>query len=190
MSNRTRRFYDILAPFYAIIGLFLKKGIQRLEDQLMEGDHRQILDIGLGCSPGYLKKNFGKVVGVDISAKMIRRKSSLYHSIYHQDVMGMKDIEVYDAVVACYVVSVIPTEALMEAILRMLRPQGKLYIVNHFTPQNFLGKIEKLLSGLASWFHFRLYFKPSMIPMDGFTIVHQEKIGWLNSYETLVLQKS
>lgn len=102
----------------------------------------------------------------------------------------MKGTEIYDAAVACYVVSVIPVEALMEVMHRVLKPQGKLYIVNHFTPRNFLGKIEKLLSVPALWFHFRLYFNPSMIPMDGFKIVHQEKIGWLNSYETIVLQKT
>ncbi|MBX9450137.1 MAG: class I SAM-dependent methyltransferase [Taibaiella sp.] len=175
MNNSTRKFYDILAPFYTIIGFFLKNGIRKLEVLLSKENHQRILDIGLGCSAGYLKKNFGKVTGVDISANMIRRKSSLYQCIYHQDVVEMEGAEIYDAAVACYVVSVMPIEAFMETMYRILKPQGKLYIVNHFTPRNFLGKIEKLLSGPASWFHFRLYFNPSMIPMDGFRIVHQEK---------------
>jgi len=62
----------------------------------------------------------------------------------------------FDKVVAMYVVSVVARPArLLEELHRVCRPDGEIFIVNHFHSDNrILGGIEKALSGFSSTLGF------------------------------------
>ena len=65
----------------------------------------------------------------------------------------------FDKVVAMYVVSVVPRPAkLLEELHRVCRPDGEIFIVNHFQSENpIMGRPERALAG----FHRRSASTPT-----------------------------
>jgi phosphatidylethanolamine/phosphatidyl-N-methylethanolamine N-methyltransferase len=62
----------------------------------------------------------------------------------------------FDKVVAMYVVSVVPRPGkLLEELHRVCRPDGDIFIVNHFQSENpIVGSLERALAGFSSQIGF------------------------------------
>jgi phosphatidylethanolamine/phosphatidyl-N-methylethanolamine N-methyltransferase len=66
----------------------------------------------------------------------------------------------YDYVTLCHVLSVTadPIRMLAEAY-RVLRPGGRLFVLNHETPTNAWRHMDNILIPLAGWLRFRSWFR-------------------------------
>jgi len=62
----------------------------------------------------------------------------------------------FDKVVAMYVVSVVPRPAkLLEELHRVCRPDGEIFLVNHFQSENrVMGAVERVLGNVSSQIGF------------------------------------
>ncbi|BBA35599.1 phosphatidylethanolamine N-methyltransferase [Methylocaldum marinum] len=130
----------------------------------------KILEVGVGTgiSLGYYRKEH-EVHGIDISPDMLERaqqrvaKGNLTQ-VSSLRIMDARDLEFpdnnFDAVVAAYVMSVVPDpEKVIREIERVCKPGGDVIIVNHFAAEKgFRRDIEKFLAPLSN----KLGWRPDM----------------------------
>lgn len=158
------RFYDRFAVFYPCVDWCLsrpRRTLGRLIEQCLPGD---LLEIGVGT--GSNLKHFARhrVVGIDVSERMLAQararnldgRATLLamdgHDLQFED-------QRFDWVILSHVIAVAaqPDRVLAEAA-RVLRPQGRLFVLNHFTPDHVLGRLDRWADRFSGWFHFRAYF--------------------------------
>jgi phosphatidylethanolamine/phosphatidyl-N-methylethanolamine N-methyltransferase len=158
--RRYARVYD------AVFGPVLQPGrkalLERLE--LKPGDRVLEVGVGTGLSLPLYPRNV-RITGIDVSAEMLekararvaQRRLQNVDALLEMDAeeMGFPDAS-FDKVVAMYVVSVVPRPAkLLEELHRVCRPDGEIFIVNHFQSENrFVGAIERALAGFSSQIGF------------------------------------
>ena len=165
-SRQTRRAYAVYAPFYdRVFGRVLQQGrrsaIQHLS--LLEGG--RLLEVGVGTGlmlPLY--PSHWTVVGVDVSPEMLSVAWSRVRSLGLRNVqlsqmdgasMSFPD-DTFDAVVAAYVVTAAPDHsALLDEMVRVCRPGGRLLIINHFRQSGVRGVADRMLSPLLRYAGFR-----------------------------------
>lgn len=130
----------------------------------------KILEVGVGTgiSLSYYRKEH-EVHGIDISPDMLERaqqrvaKGNLSH-VSSLRIMDARELEfsdnTFDAVVAAYVMSVVPDpEKVIREIERVCKPGGDVIIVNHFAAEKgFRRDIEKFLAPLSN----KLGWRPDM----------------------------
>lgn len=131
---------------------------------------RKILEVGVGTgiSLAYYRKEH-QVHGIDISPHMLARAQKrvsgkkLGH-VSGLDIMDARKMhfpdESFDAVVAAYVMSVVPEpEKVIREIERVCKPGGDVIIVNHFAAdRGFRRRFEAMLAPLSN----RLGWRPDM----------------------------
>ncbi len=141
--GRIDRQYDIWSKVYdRVFTRMLQPRLERAvtEMNLKKGD--KVLDVGVGtglslpCFPPCVS-----VVGLDISYGMLQRaKSKINHtnlnnvSLVQGDAMNLPfAAHTFDHVFISHMISVVPNPtATLEWAARVVKPQGKIVIVNHF----------------------------------------------------------
>jgi phosphatidylethanolamine/phosphatidyl-N-methylethanolamine N-methyltransferase len=131
---------------------------------------QRILEVGVGTglSLPYFRKD-SEVTGIDVSAEMLdkarrrvaRRKLAHVKELIEMDAEEMSfEDNSFDAVLALYVASVVPSPARFAAEMRRVcRPGGTIVIVNHFASENGLMRVvEKWLAPLAGFIGFHADF--------------------------------
>jgi phosphatidylethanolamine/phosphatidyl-N-methylethanolamine N-methyltransferase len=154
------RLYSFYSPFYDyVFGLLLGPGRRRAFNFLKHHRDMKILEVGVG--PGstldYYPPN-SQVVGIDISAPMIRRARRKASSLnsgnrYEFHVMDACNLEFpdnsFDLVMAAYLITTVsdPQQVCRE-MLRVVKPGGQIIAVNHSRCQNgsHLGRLEDILA--------------------------------------------
>ena len=138
--------YARWAPVYDLVfGAVFKRGrmasIAAAERHVgVGGGH--ILEVGVGTGIsllGYKRSN--RIVGIDISAPMLRRAQERVaehglHNVETLAVMDAKHLAVpdasFDVVVAQYVITAVPDpEATLDEFVRVLKPGGEIILINH-----------------------------------------------------------
>ncbi|MFO1417790.1 MAG: class I SAM-dependent methyltransferase [Methylotetracoccus sp.] len=124
--------------------------------------------VGTGISLNYYRREH-QVHGIDISPHMLEKarrrvsKKRLGH-VTRLEIMDARDIrypdESFDAVVAAYVMSVVPEPArVIQEMERVCKPGGDVVIVNHFAAgKGFRRNFETLLAPLSN----KLGWRPDM----------------------------
>ena len=136
---------------------------------------QRILEVGVGTglSLPYFRPD-SRVTGIDVSAEMLekarRRTARLaLDQVEGLHVMDAENLEFddnsFDAVLALYVASVVPSPARFAAEMRRVCiPGGTIVVVNHFTSDNLLLRLmEKRLAHVARHIGFHADF-----PFDRF----------------------
>jgi phosphatidylethanolamine/phosphatidyl-N-methylethanolamine N-methyltransferase len=136
---------------------------------------QRILEVGVGTglSLPYFRRD-SHVTGVDISAEMLAKAERRVErqKLAHVDALHVMDAEhlefednSFDAVLALYVASVVPSPAHFAAEMRRVCiPGGTIVLVNHFTSENWaLRFMERRLAHLARHIGFHADF-----PLDAF----------------------
>ena len=136
---------------------------------------QRILEVGVGTglSLPFFRRD-SHVTGVDISAEMLAKAERRVErqKLAHVDALHIMDAEhlefednSFDAVLALYVASVVPSPARFAAEMRRVCiPGGTIVLVNHFTSENWaLRWMEKRLARLARHIGFHADF-----PLDAF----------------------
>ena len=111
-----------------------------------------------------------RITGIDVSREMLEKARSRVARARLQNVDALLEMDAeqmdfpdasFDKVVAMYVVSVVERPGkLLEELHRVCKPDGEIFIVNHFQSENrIIGGIEKALSGFSSTLGFHPDFK-------------------------------
>jgi phosphatidylethanolamine/phosphatidyl-N-methylethanolamine N-methyltransferase len=158
--RRYARIYDM------VFGAVLQPGRKAVLDALALKPGDRVLEVGVGTGlslPLYPKSV--RITGIDVSREMLERarlrvaraRLANIEALLEMDaeVMAFPDAS-FDKVVAMYVVSVVPRPAkLLEELHRVCRPNGEIFIVNHFHSENrFVGAFERALAGFSSQIGF------------------------------------
>ncbi len=126
-----------------------------------------ILEVGVGTGLSLpLYPDDVKVTGIDVSAEMLTKAHERVEQegLAHVDAVLEMDAEQmrfsdnsFDKVVAMYVVSVVPDPVqLVKEMARVCKPDGDIFIANHFRSNNPLLKLaENFLSPLSKLAGFR-----------------------------------
>lgn len=161
--RRMAHSYDRL--FGAIFEPGRKLVVDRMNCQ--PGDH--ILEVGVGTGlslPHYPPQS--EVIGIDISPDMLAqaRKRVTEENLRNVRLQVMDAQKLtfpdhsFDKVTAMYVASVVPDpQAMVAEMKRVCKPDGDLFIVNHFSHANaIIHAFERLVSPLSKLIGFRPVF--------------------------------
>lgn len=196
MSVNIASFYNILAPFYFIIDWFFikqKKKVIKIINILPAGE---LLDIGIGT--GSLTQHIQKhtITGIDASTRMLKfakKKLKKNTPLYKMDASEIQfDNDSFDYTLLTHVLSTTetPQQILNEAI-RVTKKNGKIFILNHFTPKNHLRHMDQLFNPIAAYFKFQSYFNQSELePINKATMIESISFGPFNYYQLIILKKN
>ena len=159
-----RAAYRRYAKVYdATFGAVFASGRSRILSQINRRGGQRILEVGVGTGlslPGYRTDN--TVVGIDLSPEMLAIAQDRVARAGLANVEGLFEMDAesldfpdasFDTVVAMYVITVVPNpEKAMSELRRVCKPNGDIYVLNHFIDENegFLRSAEKLLARFSS----------------------------------------
>ncbi len=97
----------------------------------------------------------------------------------------------FDYVVLLHVIAVADNpDQLVQEAFRVLKPQGKLFILNHVTPVNWLQYVDKAFQLLSGLLHFKSIFYLSQIAAMGrFKLLQQLDLKPWGYFEIYIYQK-
>jgi phosphatidylethanolamine/phosphatidyl-N-methylethanolamine N-methyltransferase len=158
--RRYARIYDVI--FGAVLQPGRRAVLEALE--LRPGDRVLEVGVGTGISLPLYPRDV-RITGIDVSREMLekararvaRARLSNVEALVEMDAEAMAFPDAsFDKVVAMYVVSVVPQPAkLLEELHRVCRPDGEIFIVNHFQSENpIMGRLERALAGFSSQIGF------------------------------------
>jgi phosphatidylethanolamine/phosphatidyl-N-methylethanolamine N-methyltransferase len=158
--RRYARVYDM------VFGAVLQPGRKAVLDALKLKPGDRVLEVGVGTGislPLYPREV--RITGIDISREMLERararvaraKLTNVEALLEMDAEAMSFPDAsFDKVVAMYVVSVVPRPAkLLEELHRICRPDGEIFLVNHFGSENrVMGAVERVLGSVSAQIGF------------------------------------
>lgn len=194
--ERTSRFYNTIYQIYPVIDFFFLKQKKMLASIINDFPCGNLLEVGIGNGsilPLYKKHT---ISGIDLSIKMLsiakRRKTSVPVHLFLMDAEEMKfRNDMFDYIVINHTLSVLKDpELILNNCYRVLKPSGKLIILNHFTPNNLLALIDILSIPLSRLLHFKSYFPISKIKaLYQFRLLYKKMSKPLGYYQIIVLEK-
>jgi phosphatidylethanolamine/phosphatidyl-N-methylethanolamine N-methyltransferase len=158
--RRYARIYDV------VFGAVLQPGRRAVLEALKLRPGDRVLEVGVGTGISLpLYPRDVRITGIDVSREMLERARARVARARLPNVEALLEMDAeamafpdasFDKVVAMYVVSVVPRPAkLLEELHRICRPDGEIFIVNHFHSDNrILGALEKALAGFSSQLGF------------------------------------
>ena len=172
----TIRTYRLFSGSYDIVfGPVFHPGRKEAVRIANDRPGQRILEVGVGTglSLPYFRSD-SHLTGIDISTEMLdkARRRVEQKRLAHVEGLHVMDAEhldfednSFDAVVALYVASVVPSPARLAAEMRRVCiPGGTIVLVNHFTSENWaLRFMEKRLAHVARHIGFHADF-----PLDSF----------------------
>lgn len=178
-----------------MIDCFFKRQKKRLIEELDNQQTGNLIDIGIGT--GSLSRLISKhhITGIDASSKMLDQAkkvlnpSSILH-IMDATALGFRDNS-FDYAVLSHVISTSKqSEKIISEAIRVLKIGGVLYILNHFTPNNWLKYIDLAFDPFSHFFCFKSYFRLEDInfPKE-LEILNTIKFGRYHYYQLLIFQK-
>lgn len=195
MKNRSEKFYDRFTFLYPAIDLFLKPQKRKFFDRINALPHGVLLEIGVGNGAHFKYYSRHHIIGIDTS------RSMLHHAFRHQTSnitlihMSGESLQFpsaqFDYVVMSHVVAVVDDrEKLMAEVYRVLKPNGKVFILNHFTPDNWLKYLDRIAGNFSGLLHFKSVFHPSHLNLAGFRLLSELNAGFFSYFKILVYEKN
>jgi phosphatidylethanolamine/phosphatidyl-N-methylethanolamine N-methyltransferase len=193
---KTPTFYNRFVFFYPLVDFFLKPQKQALFNEINHLPEGNLLEIGVGNGahlPLYRKH---RITGIDTSSGMLKMASS---RICNTDVQLLQmngealrfgDGQ-FDYVVLSHVLAVVDRpEQLLEEVCRVLKPNGCLFILNHFTPNNWLKHVDQAFGILSKSLHFQsVFYLRALTTLCRFTLVKEVRFGSASYFKLLIYQK-
>lgn len=196
MTSATASFYNRIAFMYPIIDVFLKPQKRNLVGEVNAYPPGRLLEIGVGT--GSHLRNYRKhsIVGIDISQTMLNYalRNNPDNAILLQ--MDGESLifgdETFDYVVLSHVLAVTANaDRLLEEVQRVLAPGGTLFILNHFTPKNWVRYIDNGFALFSRRFHFRSAFRvEDLSTLKSFKLMKDASVCPLSYFRLLVYTKS
>jgi len=195
VSKHTDNFYNRFSVLYPLVEMFLRPQKRKLFQEINNLQFGQLLEIGVGIGThlGFYKTH--KVIGIDTSFSMLEvaRKQRVQHIELIQmngESLSFKD-QSFDYVVLSHVIAVVENpEKLLEETYRVLKPNGKIFILNHFTPNNWLKYMDHCFQSVSKIFHFKSVFHiNSLTTIKRFTLLKELRFGRLSYFKLLIYNK-
>jgi phosphatidylethanolamine/phosphatidyl-N-methylethanolamine N-methyltransferase len=158
--RRYSRIYDV------VFGAVLQPGRRAVLEALKLKPGDRVLEVGVGTGISLpLYPRDVRITGIDVSHEMLERARARVARARLSNVEALLEMDAeamdfppasFDKVVAMYVVSVVPRpDKLLEELHRVCRPDGEIYIVNHFQSENrVVGALERALGTMSSQIGF------------------------------------
>jgi phosphatidylethanolamine/phosphatidyl-N-methylethanolamine N-methyltransferase len=200
----TKKIYDVHSLFYdATFGRLVKRRIERAINHLNIRPDDLILDLGIGTgvSLNYYPLDCGRVIGVDLSAGMLReaRKKIRERGLSRAAVFQANALQLpfadstFDHVFISHVITVVsdPYKLVQEA-QRVAKPGARIVIVNHFQSTNrFIALFEKWLCPLCTKLGWRSDLALNdLIRRTGVEVDYRYKLESIDLWETVVISNN
>lgn len=199
-EESTRKIYDVQSRVYdATFGRLVRTRIGRAIEHMNVQDGERVLDLGIGtgASLAFYPPHRGHIVGIDLSAGMLRecRKKivdrGLTASVFQADAMNLPFAEdSFDQVFISHVITVVsdPFRLIREA-QRVAKPGAKIVIVNHFQSSNrVIAFLEKIANPICTKIGWRSDLAlQDLLDRTGVTVDYRYKLRHIDLWETVVL---
>lgn len=195
MNKRTAGFYNQFSIFYPLVDVILKPQKRVLFNEINNLPEGKLLEIGVGNGAHLGRYIKHEVTGIDTSAAMLEtaRKNSLRDTMLMEmdgEALLFEDLT-FDYVVLSHVIAVVDDpERLLQEVHRVLKPQGRVLILNHFTPQNWLSYIDRGFGTIAKHLHFKSVFHlHDLRAIHRFTLEKEISIGMASYFKLMIYRK-
>ena len=186
--KRVSSFYDYT------FGKVFRPGQKKLVSMMECNSSDRVLEIGIGTGTSYsFYPEETSVVGIDISPDMLKKaenhikKSKLKNKrviMMNGEDLNFEDNS-FDKVVGMYVVSVTQNpDLLIKEMKRVCKPNGDIYLVNHFSfdTDNLIIKfLEKGLMPVSKYLGWRPYFPFS--EFNAYAKLNVQSISKINIFD-------
>jgi len=196
VSSQTDKFYNRFSVLYPLVDIFLKPQKTRLFREINNLPSGRLLEIGVGNGEHLELYKRHYVTGIDTSSKMLELAAR--QAGQHIQLLNMSGeqllfpAQAFDYVVLSHVIAVVGNpEKLLEEIHRVLKPGGKILILNHFTPDNWLKLIDRSFQKVSQKFHFRsVFYIHSLSAIQKFSLLKEIRFGRLSYFKLLIYGKA
>jgi len=196
VSKRTANFYNRFSFFYPLVDAFLKAHKRVLFHEINNLPYGKLLEIGVGNGKHLPMYKTHKITGIDTSLKMLATAGK--QQTEHIELLQMNgeallfEDEAFDYVILCHVIAVVVNpEKLLEETYRVLKPNGKIFILNHFTPHNWLRYVDYASQLISRTFHFKsVFFISSLAALKKFTLLKDISFGRYAYFKLLIYSKT
>ena len=159
MKSNTGQFYNLFYFVYPLVDLFFKPQKRELTRIIQNLPPGNLLELGIGKGSSLKQYHRHLITGIDISDKMLQHASK--HSSSNVQLLNMDaehldfDNHTFDYIIASHIVSTTkyPDKIISEAE-RVLKHNGRLFILNHFTPNNPIQYLDLVFSYISPLFHY------------------------------------
>ncbi|MBO9729751.1 MAG: methyltransferase domain-containing protein [Chitinophaga sp.] len=194
MSQTIADFYNRLYFLYPVVNYFLKRQKQVLFEEVNKIPAGKLLEIGVGTGSHLSLYKAHQVTGIDISTAMLDiaklADSNATLLLMNGEQLSFPDA-CFDYVVVAHVLAVTANpDQLLDEVYRVLKPAGKLFVLNHFTPDNPLKWIDWLSQPLCRLLHVRSFFHVEQIQgFRQFTLCSTTALGTGAYYKLFIFHK-
>jgi phosphatidylethanolamine/phosphatidyl-N-methylethanolamine N-methyltransferase len=200
--EKVKKIYDFYSDFYDFVFAWILSPNLKYAmslHQFKEGQH--ILEVGIGT--GISLKNyppFCKITGVDISSGMLKKAEERARKLKLKNielkVMDGTKLEFpdrsFDYVIAAFVVSVChQPEKMLDEMIRVLKDNGRIIIVNHFASEIMpINAIEKLMNPLTERLGWRMDLSlRDLLKRNDIILEKKKKILPFSPWTVVILRK-
>ncbi|HEY0652824.1 MAG TPA: class I SAM-dependent methyltransferase [Chryseosolibacter sp.] len=196
MKSSSEKFYDQFSFLYPAIDWILKPQKKKLFEKINACPCGQLLEIGIGNGSNLKYYRSHRVTGIDTSRRMLtqaRKQAGTNVELFHMN--GEKlffSNESFDYVVLSHVLAVVDTPGnLLAEVHRVLKPGGKVFVLNHFTPHNGLKYLDQAVQMVSRFLHLKSLFTLETVPgLQRFTLVSSSDASLFSYFKILVYEKS
>ena len=195
MSKQTESFYNTFSIFYPLVDVFLRAQKRILFKEINDLPEGHLLEIGVGNGAHFQFYKKHGITGIDTSGAMLElaRKQTVGNMrLLKMDGKALLfDDGQFDYVVISHVIAVVDDpEQLMSEVLRVLKPQGQVFILNHFTPDNWLRFIDRAFKPISKFLRFKSVFHIHDIPtIKQFRLLKEVHFRPASYFKLLIYQK-
>lgn len=189
-------FYNKISFFYPLINLFLSPQKHKLFEEINNYSSGDLLEVGIGTGSHLHLYKKHVITGIDISDKMLKiarnqKNTNIKLLKMNGENLHFQD-ESFNYVVLSHIITVTPNpEKLLTEAYRILKPDGKIIVLNHFTPKNWLRYFDRAFNPISKFFHFKsLFYTDSLLPLKRLKFIKEIKIGQFDYYKLLIFSKS
>jgi phosphatidylethanolamine/phosphatidyl-N-methylethanolamine N-methyltransferase len=196
MSNNSEKFYDRFTGLYPVIDFFLKPQKHKFFSMISKYPKGRLLEIGVGNGAHFKYYKTHEVTGIDTSHSMLTRARKHLKSNIKLFKMNGETLlfpnEVFDYVVLSHVIAVVDDpEKLLKEVHRVLKTNGKVFILNHMTPNNWLRNLDKIVENIAKLFYFKSLFHISGLhQIQKFKLLREYSAGLSSYFKIQIYEKS
>lgn len=193
MASVSHKFYNTFAFLYPVIELLLGNHKMVLAEKVNSLSGMTLLEIGVGNGSYLHLYQVKYITAIDTSQAMLDRakKKAPDAHLYLMDGEALSfDDSSFDSIVLCHVLAVTPlADRMLAEAYRVLKPGGYVFILNHFTPHNFIGFVDRAFRPLAKLLKFKSEFYLEHLDFSKFAIADVVPCGKLKYFKIIILRK-
>lgn len=191
-NHPTARFYNRITPFYPLIDSILSRYKKPLINRLNSLPSGNLLCMGVGFGNELCQLHKHQITGIDHSEKMLLQARKRNPTIRLEQMNAAEttfEDESFEYIVLAHVLSTgNQSEQILTEAKRLLKKNGKIFILNHFTPNGFLNFFDRFFQPISLLFHFQSTFYLASLPLkEGLKITDNQSIGRWNYYRLLTI---